>query len=160
MPQKRADRSAKEGVIVTRVSNDGKTGVIVEVNCETDFVARSEDFVGFANAVAEAIEKERPDSLDRVAALPTEGGKKIAERLERPPCKGGREDRREAVCDLSGRIRLGGIVYAPGKQDRRACGVRRPRGGRRRWRCRTRCGHADRRDEPDGHHARAGGSSR
>jgi len=78
---KRADRSAKEGAIVTRIGNDGKTGVIVEINCETDFVARSEDFVGFANAVAQAIEKEKPDSLDRVAALRTEEGKTVAERL-------------------------------------------------------------------------------
>jgi elongation factor Ts len=77
--QKRADRSAKEGAIVTRVSGDGKTGVIVEVNCETDFVARSEDFVGFATAVAQAIETEKPASLDRVAGLRTSTGKTVAE---------------------------------------------------------------------------------
>jgi elongation factor Ts len=77
--QKRADRSAKEGAIVTRVSSDGKTGVIVEVNCETDFVARSGDFVGFANAVAEAIETAKPANLDSVAGLPTQGGKKVSE---------------------------------------------------------------------------------
>jgi len=77
--QKRAERSAKEGAIVTRVSSDGKTGVIVEVNCETDFVARSEDFVGFANAVAQAIETGKPASLDRVADLPVQGGKKVSE---------------------------------------------------------------------------------
>jgi elongation factor Ts len=77
--QKRADRSAKEGAIVTRVSSDGKTGVIVEVNCETDFVARSGDFVGFANAVAEAIETAKPTKLDSVARLPTQGGKKVSE---------------------------------------------------------------------------------
>jgi elongation factor Ts len=77
--QKRADRSAKEGAIVTRVSSDGKTGVIVEVNCETDFVARSGDFVGFANAVAEAIETAKPTNLDSVAGLPTQGGKKVSE---------------------------------------------------------------------------------
>jgi len=77
--QKRAERSAKEGAIVTRVSSDGKTGVIVEVNCETDFVARSEDFVGFANAVAQAIETGKPASLDRVADLLAQGGKKVSE---------------------------------------------------------------------------------
>ena len=54
--QKRSDRAAKEGVIVTRVGNSGKTGVILEVNCETDFVGRSDDFVRFAQSVAEAIE--------------------------------------------------------------------------------------------------------
>jgi elongation factor Ts len=77
--QKRAERSAKEGAIVTRVSSDGKIGVIVEVNCETDFVARSADFVGFANAVAQAIETGKPESLDHVADLPAQGGKKVSE---------------------------------------------------------------------------------
>ena len=47
-------------MIVTRVSTDGKTGVVVEVNCETDFVGRSDDFVAFAGAVAETIEQHKP----------------------------------------------------------------------------------------------------
>lgn len=77
--QKRADRSAKEGAIITRVSSDGKSGVIVEVNSETDFVARSEDFITFANAVAQTIEKEKPASIDRVPGLSTQTGKKVSE---------------------------------------------------------------------------------
>lgn len=52
---KRADRDANEGIVVARTSDDGKTAVIVEVNCETDFVARNEEFVGFANAIADGI---------------------------------------------------------------------------------------------------------
>src|SRR5512139_316111 len=64
--QKRADRAAKEGVIATRVSADARTGVIVEVNCETDFVGRSADFVAFAHAVAEAIEKHQPAGLEQL----------------------------------------------------------------------------------------------
>ena len=76
---KRADRSAKEGAIVTRVSSDGKIGVIVEVNCETDFVARSDDFTGFAGAVAQAIEKAKPANIEGVAGLQTQSGKKVSE---------------------------------------------------------------------------------
>ena len=76
--QKRADRSAKEGVIVTRVGANGRTGVVVEVNCETDFVGRSEAFVGFANTVAEAIERNKPQTLEQVLELSSSDGKKIS----------------------------------------------------------------------------------
>jgi elongation factor Ts len=79
--QKRADRIAKEGVIVTHVGGEGKTGVILEVNCETDFVGRSDDFVRFASAVALAIESKKPTSLDQVAGVDTATGKTVAEML-------------------------------------------------------------------------------
>jgi len=79
--QKRADRSAKEGVIVTRVGNKGKIGVILEVNCETDFVGRSEDFIGFAGAVAEAVERQRPAAVDAILDLTIPQGKKVSELL-------------------------------------------------------------------------------
>jgi elongation factor Ts len=52
---KRADREANEGIVVSRTSADGKTAVLVEVNCETDFVARNDEFVNFANAIADAL---------------------------------------------------------------------------------------------------------
>lgn len=76
--QKRSDRTAKEGVIVTRVGNSGKTGVIVEVNCETDFVGRSDDFIRFAQAVAEVIELHKPQSLEAIPALADGLGKTVA----------------------------------------------------------------------------------
>ena len=77
--QKRSDRATKEGVIITRVGSNAKTGVVVEVNCETDFVGRSEDFIGFGQAVAEAIEVNRPKTLDAIPALANSAGKKIAD---------------------------------------------------------------------------------
>jgi elongation factor Ts len=79
---KRADRTAKEGMIVTRVTPDGKTGVIVEVNAETDFVGRSEDFVGFANAVAEGLEKNRPESLEKALGMTLGTGKTVTQALD------------------------------------------------------------------------------
>lgn len=79
--QKRADRSAKEGVIVTRVSGDGKLGVIVEVNCETDFVARSEDFISFGNAVADTVAKEMPKDVQALTTLHVPGGKTVGAML-------------------------------------------------------------------------------
>jgi elongation factor Ts len=50
---KRAEKSANEGMIVTKISSDHRKAAIVEVNCETDFVAKSEDFIKLANEVAE-----------------------------------------------------------------------------------------------------------
>jgi elongation factor Ts len=52
---KRADRVAKEGVVWAVTTPDGKRAAIIEVNCETDFVARNEEFVSFARAVADAV---------------------------------------------------------------------------------------------------------
>lgn len=52
---KRADRSANEGLVLAKTSADGKSGSLVEVNCETDFVGRNEEFVGFANAIADGV---------------------------------------------------------------------------------------------------------
>lgn len=50
---KRADRNAKEGVVIALTSDDKKTGIIIEINCETDFVAKNEDFVKMAHDFAE-----------------------------------------------------------------------------------------------------------
>ena len=54
---KKASRVAAEGVVVVEKSADGKTGVLVEVNSETDFVARGDDFRGFAGEVAKVKEE-------------------------------------------------------------------------------------------------------
>jgi elongation factor Ts len=75
---KRADRAAKEGVIVTLVNAGGATGVAVEVNCETDFVGRSDDFTRFASVVAEAVASHAPASADQLPGL-VAGGKTLAE---------------------------------------------------------------------------------
>lgn len=52
---KRADRDANEGIVIARTSADGKTAAIIELNCETDFVARNDEFVQFANTIADAV---------------------------------------------------------------------------------------------------------
>jgi len=51
---KKAGRTAADGVVLARVSEDGSYGMVVEVNSETDFVARDDNFLGFANSVAAA----------------------------------------------------------------------------------------------------------
>jgi len=66
----RQDRESNEGVVISRTSVDGKRGVIIELNCETDFVAKNAEFVAFANAIAnEAVEKN-PQSLEELNQLP------------------------------------------------------------------------------------------
>jgi len=77
--QRRADRSAKEGVIITQVNPEGTRGVIVEVNCETDFVGKSDDFVGFGQAVAEVISLHTPSTVEKLLALTTQKGKKVSD---------------------------------------------------------------------------------
>jgi elongation factor Ts len=66
---KKATRVAAEGVIATAASADGRTAVLVEVNCETDFVARGEDFTAFARDVAQAALAGDPADVAALGAL-------------------------------------------------------------------------------------------
>jgi elongation factor Ts len=77
----RAAAEADEGLVVTAVSDDGAAGTIVEVNCETDFVARNDDFQSFCDTVAERALEERPDTLEALEALPYEGDTTIEDEL-------------------------------------------------------------------------------
>lgn len=71
----RSDREAKEGVVIAKTTTDGKKGIIIELNCETDFVAKNADFVQFAQSVADlAIEKD-PASLEALLELELNGTK-------------------------------------------------------------------------------------
>lgn len=78
----RADRETKEGTIVTKVSTDGKTGMLLSLTCETDFVAKNEEFVSFANTALELASNNNATSVADILALPYEGitvGEKIVE---------------------------------------------------------------------------------
>ena len=61
---KKASRIAAEGVVAQYISEDGTVGVIVEVNCETDFVAKTDNFISFCNNVAKHIAKANPADVD------------------------------------------------------------------------------------------------
>jgi elongation factor Ts len=76
----RADRDAKEGAVIAKVTADKKTGVIVLISCETDFVAKNEDFVSFANQVADIALANKPADADALKALDM-NGLPISERL-------------------------------------------------------------------------------
>jgi elongation factor Ts len=66
---KAAGRIAAEGVIGAWLSADAKLGALVEVNCETDFVAKNEDFIAFARDVAEAVAKSNPPDVQGLAGF-------------------------------------------------------------------------------------------
>jgi len=66
---KKADRTAAEGVIAIELSADGKTCAIVEVNCETDFVAKGDEFNDMANGIAKRILETRPADVEAVKDL-------------------------------------------------------------------------------------------
>ena len=77
---KKATRIAAEGVITVERSADGLMAAMVEVNCETDFVAREHDFRAFAKAIAARALAEHPKTLDALLQVKLEGGETIEER--------------------------------------------------------------------------------
>ena len=71
---KAAGRVAAEGIIGTCLSADGKTAAMVEVNCETDFVSRNDDFVTFAKRLARLVAEKNPADISVLSALAVDGG--------------------------------------------------------------------------------------
>ena len=78
---KRADKTANEGIIVSKVSDDAKYGILVEINCETDFVARGEDFVNFANSIGQIVFDKSPKTVEELLTLPHPNGKTVSDAL-------------------------------------------------------------------------------
>ncbi|MFN9582028.1 MAG: translation elongation factor Ts [Bacteroidota bacterium] len=76
----RADREAKEGAVIAKTSPDRKLGVIVQLSCETDFVAKNEDFVKFAQSIADLALAHKPANAEALKALPFDGAT-LAERI-------------------------------------------------------------------------------
>ena len=74
---KAAGRVAAEGVVAAFVSADGKTGALVEVNCETDFVGKNDDFVAFARGVAQAAAATGITDVAELATVALAGGTSI-----------------------------------------------------------------------------------
>ena len=70
---KAASRVAAEGVVAVHISGDGKLGAMVEVNCETDFVAKNDDFLGFAAALARLVSEKKPADIDALSGLTLDG---------------------------------------------------------------------------------------
>ncbi len=76
---KKSSRIASEGVVCAHV--EGKSGALVEVNCETDFVARTDDFVALAKEIAALVNAKAPRDVDEALLLPASGGGHLGEKL-------------------------------------------------------------------------------
>ncbi|GAB7088862.1 translation elongation factor Ts [Marinifilum fragile] len=70
---KRADREATEGVVLAKVSEDKKRGALITLNCETDFVAKNENFVAFATQILDLALANKPADLEALKALEMDG---------------------------------------------------------------------------------------
>ncbi len=76
---KKAGRVAADGAIKVKVSDDGKLAAILEINSETDFVAKDDNFQSFAEQVMQAIVDNKPDSVEALSAIPLAGGQSVEE---------------------------------------------------------------------------------
>lgn len=75
---KRSDREAKEGVVIAKTTADNKTGIVVCVSCETDFVSKNADFVAFGQSIADAAISNNVKSLNELNAVKI-GGATVAD---------------------------------------------------------------------------------
>lgn len=78
---KRADREANEGVVIAEVSDDKKKGVIVRLSCETDFVAKNDDFIKLAKSFADLALQHFPADVEGLKGLKTEDGISVQEKV-------------------------------------------------------------------------------
>ncbi|MGM0530454.1 MAG: translation elongation factor Ts [Bacteroidota bacterium] len=78
--KKRSGREATEGVVFAKTTTDEKKGFIISLNCETDFVAKNDDFIKLANQIIEVALEKQPDNLDELKQLQVEG-KSIEENI-------------------------------------------------------------------------------
>lgn len=76
----RADRKTSEGIVIAKTSDDGKKGVLVAFTCETDFVAKNEDFIALGQEIAEIAFNETPADVDALMALKS-GDLTLAEKI-------------------------------------------------------------------------------
>ncbi len=77
---KRSDREAKEGVVIAKTSADNKTGFVVCISCETDFVSKNADFVAFAQSIADAAVANDVKSVEELNEV-TINGAKVADMI-------------------------------------------------------------------------------
>ena len=82
MAGKRADREAKEGVVIAKTSHNRNNGVIIRLSCETDFVAKTASFVELAQSIADIAIKNLPDTTADLMALPFNSELTVAKKIE------------------------------------------------------------------------------
>ena len=111
---KKAARIAAEGIVSSYVTDDHKVGAIVEVNCETDFVAKTDDFKALVNSVAKLVVEKNPADVDELMALDCGDGT-VAEMVNRAVAKIGEKITVRRFARMEGQlvdtyIHLGGKI--------------------------------------------------
>ena len=111
---KKAARIAAEGIVSSYVTDDHKVGAIVEVNCETDFVAKTDDFKALVNSVAKLVVEKNPADVDELMALDCGDGT-VAEMVNRAVAKIGEKITIRRFARMDGQlvdtyIHLGGKI--------------------------------------------------
>jgi len=86
---KKAGRVAADGAIKIKVSEDGRSAVILEINSETDFVAKDDNFQAFADEVLDTVAQNKPESVDALSALSLANGQTVEEARQAPIAKVG-----------------------------------------------------------------------
>ena len=114
----RQDRESNEGVVIARTTESGKRGFIIELNCETDFVAKNADFIGFANSIIDLAISHNPATVADLLALDLNGIQvsdaildqtgKIGEKIGR--AKDEVVDGEKVIAYIHGNYRLGVLV--------------------------------------------------
>jgi elongation factor Ts len=79
---KKASRTASDGAIGSHVAPDGRSGVVVEVNCETDFVAKTPDFQALVKGIAEHVHRHAPKDVAALLEQPFEGGQTVGQAVQ------------------------------------------------------------------------------
>ena len=82
----RGDREAKEGVVIAKTTNDNKTGLIINVSCETDFVSKNAEYVAFAQSIMEAAIANNVKSVEELNALKI-GNETVADKVNEQVAK-------------------------------------------------------------------------
>ncbi len=82
----RGDREAKEGVVIAKTTNDHKTGLVINVSCETDFVSKNAEYVAFANSIMEAAIANNVKSVEELNAVKI-GNETVADKLNEQVAK-------------------------------------------------------------------------
>ena len=111
---KAAGRIAAEGVVGIYLSDDGKHGAMIEVNCETDFVAKNDDFLAFAKSLAALVSRENPADVAALAGMGL-GGESVEEIRTRLVGKIGENMSLRRFVRIESRGRLASYVHGGSK---------------------------------------------
>jgi elongation factor Ts len=124
----RQDRESNEGVVIAKTSADGKRGFVIEVNCETDFVAKNADYVAFANSLIDLAIENNVSSADELSALEL-NGVKVADAIIEQTGKIGEKigiskfetvSGEKVIAYIHGNYRLGVLVALSANADQAA----------------------------------------